>query len=373
MKIKLIIILFIILKINLFSKEPKQFEGLIEYKVRSEILLNKLSDFSGFMFDSLENDVSSTTIKNALDSLKNDVDNDIIKLPKKVLFYSNKNGDYRIEYYNIQLIEYFIYKSNVNKFYTSFQDSLLFETAADENRFNLNKDKTPSIQVKDTSYRFNNKSCKKVKISLENGYLIEYIFSDNEFKVNPDYYVNNNFNNFYDYVKIAQSLPINIYIFVPNFLITEQTLISYKEYDVSDSLFWIDTSKIKKMDDLLGDFELTEDDKKEMEDFVSKMTANNIYEIDSLETESEDKTELTEDKIKIIDNAIQKLNKELARDLQNGIISKQHLEKCLKLLKDFSDENSGKIESQEILEEDEELFVKLLDRLKKIIENMNED
>lgn len=360
MKIKLIIILFIILKINLFSKEPKQFEGLIEYKVRSEILLNKLSDFSGFMFDSLENDVSSTTIKNALDSLKNDVDNDIIKLPKKVLFYSNKNGDYRIEYYNIQLIEYFIYKSNVNKFYTSFQDSILFEAAGDENRFNLYKNIKPEVNVLDTTFTFQNKKCKKITIKNqlndEIESVIEYTFSETDFKVNPDYYVHNNFNSFYDYVKIAQSLPIIIHTKVPNFLITEQTLVSYKEYDVNDSLFYIDTSKIKNFDNIFDDFKLADDRNKDL-----------------LSDENQENTDLTEEEFKIIENGIFKLNLELTKDYEEWKLTKAHLDKCRLLLDNWHKDRVEKKEGRELSEEDEELLIKLLERLSEILENMNED
>jgi hypothetical protein len=151
MKIKLIIILFIILKINLFCKEPEQFEGLIEYKVTSKIFPNKLFNLSKTITDSIQNEMDNGNMEG---------------VPTKILYYSNHNGDFRIEKYNNTFIDYFIYKSYSNKFYTSFEDSLLLESAGDENRFNLFKDKIPEIVTKDTNFAFQNKKCKNLSLSV---------------------------------------------------------------------------------------------------------------------------------------------------------------------------------------------------------------
>lgn len=211
--------LFLLLFLNFYSQST--FEGRLTYYVKNEYLGNeeKRNNFKKLIEDAT---IPSDSI---------------------IVFYS-KRGDVLSMYKKEDA--YYLEKYNPKTNYLYFINPYIlnFITAIDV-RYDLEETlgSKPMIKLLEEKEYIGDIECSIVEVQWKTG-KYRYFFSKDYLKINPEIYINYNYDQWYNYLSISKSLPIKIEKVINNFYRTTFVLHSFSEMDIDDSIF--NLPKLKK-------------------------------------------------------------------------------------------------------------------------------
>ncbi|MCB9201778.1 MAG: hypothetical protein H6604_01845 [Flavobacteriales bacterium] len=213
-------LLLIFLISTTFSCES-YFQGEVKYSVTTEVL-----------GDSLRN----TKLINQL------IIDGIIHKDSVSYFYSN-SGNYKINYtlHNKKIPSYYIKSDKM--LYSFIGDNIVtgLDITIDLEQKLGNK---PKIKLLDYKQKIGNYDCSIVEIIWKTG-VYRYYFSKGIMKIDKDNYKNYNYNQWYSYLNISNSLPIRVEHEINGFYKTTYTLDYFKNKNIPNSIF-----KLPKMTEL---------------------------------------------------------------------------------------------------------------------------
>ena len=154
------------------------------------------------------------------------------------IFISYKNGNY-IQQMGINKFAWSVYSVDSNKLY-SFQKGsdicTVINTSIDleEEMFGT----PPKISLLDTSVVINDLECSIVRVKWKSGYY-DYYFNTLKNPISPEFYKLYKYDGWYEYLKIAKSLPIRIVKSNKGMMTITMTLVNTSLHNVNDDLFKI--------------------------------------------------------------------------------------------------------------------------------------
>lgn len=232
-RFKILVVLFVFsCNVNSFGQS---FEGELTYKIEFDIETQKFGEIE-------------ITEEIMIEEMKKDgefFDTITITL---------KGGDY-IKEDNSRMKKRIIYKSDVNKIYT-FQKDFEYVIITDGNKYNsldLGTD-APKIEVIDSTKNIYDTECKLVKLSWGSLGDELYYFNSNFLEINPELFVNHNYEYLNAILKHSNSYPLEIIKSLSNFITVKMTLVNVSEGKVDASLF--DVPKLKKAEKDYGELML---------------------------------------------------------------------------------------------------------------------
>ncbi len=309
MQLKLFCNLKLLVLILLFScafnvSYAQEFEGLLTYKADVEVLptLKKIG-ITNEIFK--KNMVREGTWYDTL-----------------IIMYDNK-GFYRVQF-GTNFKTWSIYRPDSNKIYTIY-DSIDICRSIDASidlETTVTKQK-PKIELIDTTVIINNKICKIVRVKWKSGYY-DYFFSKNYLPINPSLYKGHIYDGWYEYLKIANCLPVQIIKVTKDMMKITYTLINTKAEKIDTNLFILpklipsDYQELTKLSNTLT-YRIQRDDKTniDLKKFPKPIGRTNDFEniltpsqIDTLNSTLNQFEKLTSNKILVVTIDSTELNKD---------------------------------------------------------------
>ena len=134
-----------------------------------------------------------------------------------------------------------IYRSDSNRLYT-FQNGeasdICIVTDPSVDLEHKMTGKMPTVTLLDTLIKYEKYELKTVKVKWKSG-TYYYLFDENHFKTNPENFKGHIYDGFYEFLKLSNSLPIQIIKEVGGMMTVTISLIDSAEYKINDSIFQI--------------------------------------------------------------------------------------------------------------------------------------
>lgn len=143
--------------------------------------------------------------------------------------YIIKNGDYKSTT-NGSMMQWQLYRNKDNKLYSKMANS---ETIF-YNDGNTNADEVLNVEVKKSAEKILGYSCDEVILTCKSG--IQRYFYNSKLNVNPNLFTGHLFGNWYEYIKVANALPLKMIVENPQFTLTS-TATEVKEMKLDDKEF----------------------------------------------------------------------------------------------------------------------------------------
>jgi hypothetical protein len=211
--------IIILLLISLFAFRPvfsQSFEGTLTYSVELEVSekMQKFGMTKEVLIERMRNEGSWS---------------DSILITYKDAKYFQQMGDNKVAWS--------VYLPDSNKLF-SFQKDVdictVLNTGIDlEEEMSGN---SPEVILLDTSILVSGIKCEIVRVKWKAGYY-DYYFNRGTNPINPEFYKNHKYDGWYEYLKIAKSLPIRIVKSTKGMMTVTMSLVDTKLQDVDDSLF----------------------------------------------------------------------------------------------------------------------------------------
>jgi len=149
-----------------------------------------------------------------------------------------KDGEY-FQQMGESMLAWSIYRSDSNKLYSFQKDEdicTVLNTGIDlEEEMTGNE---PKVTLLDTIVFISEMHCKIVRVKWKAGYY-DYYFNSDTNSINPEFYKSYKYDGWYEYLKIAKSLPIRIVKSTKGIMTVTMSLVDTKKHKLDDSLFLI--------------------------------------------------------------------------------------------------------------------------------------
>ncbi len=220
---------FIFILICLLSCKinSQSFEGRLEYLVNSDIVGDSI-------FNGLEKkDLINKSIKEG-------------KIPNDTLtYFYSKSGNFLSMSNNegVDFITIYLQKNNLIYQFAGESNFVSVVNASIDLEEQLGT--APEMRILEEKEQIGDFNCSIVEVRWKSG-VYKYYYSNDILKINPELYKDYNYDQFYQFLKIANSLPLKIEKQINNFYKTTYILYSYTDEKVNEKIFNIPKMKENK-------------------------------------------------------------------------------------------------------------------------------
>jgi len=210
-----------------FQMNSQSFEGKLEYIVTTNIL-----------GDSLINGISKKTL---IENLKKQGE---IPVDTITYMYSGRGNFLNVsKYKDVGIINTYLEKGNL--LYRFIDNSNIVSAIDVSIDLEEKLGSKPVVAKKDKKEMVGDINCSIVEVVWKTG-IYRYYYSEGLLRINPDFFKSYNYNQFYEFLKISQSLPIKVEMETYNFYKSVYELQAYSNEQIDEELFVLPKMKENK-------------------------------------------------------------------------------------------------------------------------------